>query len=104
LLVNLGGGLGVGAAGITALVASGSLPAFWEVMTVWAPEYAALARSELDMRYDQELHWFPPWSLLLIPSVVLAVLSIIDAAPWIGRPPADGPGPIGRLLPCWAWG
>ena len=93
----------MGAAGIAGLVAQGSWPAFWEVMTVWAPEYAALARSELEMRYDQELHWFPPWSLLVIPTAVLAVLSIIDAAPWTARPAADGPGPIGRILPGWLW-
>jgi hypothetical protein len=101
LLGNLAGGLVVGAAGISALVASGSWPAFWEVMTVWAPEYASLAQRELYMRYDQELHWFPPWSLLIIPTVVLAVLSIVDAVPWIGSPAGDGP--IGRRLPPWLW-
>jgi hypothetical protein len=103
LLGNLAGGLVVGAGGVAALVAQGSWPAFWEVMTVWAPQYAALARSELYMRYEQELHWFPPWSLLLIPTVVLAVLSIIDSAPWMARPSDDGPGPIGHLLPRGMW-
>ena len=60
--------------------------AFWEVMTVWAPEYTELARRELDMRYDQELHWFPPWSLWLVPTVPLAVLS--SSTRRRGRPPA----------------
>ena len=101
LLGNLAGGLVVGVAGVSALVASGSWPAFWEVMTVWAPEYASLAQRELSMRYDQELHWFPPWSLLIVPTVVLAVLSIVDAAPWLGSPAGDGP--IGRRLPGWLW-
>ena len=63
----------------------------------------ALARHELEMRYEQELHWFPPWSLFIIPTVVLAVLSIVDAAPWTSRPSAIGPGPIGRVLPSWLW-
>jgi hypothetical protein len=103
LLGNLSGGLVVGAAGVVALAAQGSWSAFREVITVWAPQYAALAHSELFMRYEQELHWFPPWSLFLIPTVVLAVLSIIDAAPWIGQPDTDGPGPIGRILPQWLW-
>lgn len=103
LLGNLAGGIVVGAAGVAALVASGSWPAFWEVMTVWAPEYASLARRELHMRFDQELHWFPPWSLLIIPTVVLAVFSIVDAAPWVSRPVGTRPGPVGRLLPGWLW-
>jgi hypothetical protein len=102
---NLIGGLIVGCAGVGLIVASGSWPAFWEVMTLWAPEYAKLARSELYMRYEQELNWFPPWSLLLVPTVPLALLSILDAAPWRGRPELGerNRGLVGRILPGWLW-
>jgi hypothetical protein len=105
LLGNLTGGLVVGLVGIAVIVAGGSWPGFWEVMTVWAPEYATMAQRELEMRSEQELYWFPPWSLLLIPTVPLAVLSILDAAPWRGRyaPGETRPGPVGRVLPAWSW-
>ena len=39
-LGNLTGGLVVGLAGIVLVVASGSWSGFWEVLTIWAPEYA----------------------------------------------------------------
>ena len=106
VLGNLAGGLAIGAAGVAGVLASGSWPGFWDVLTVWAPDYAALARRELYMRYEQELHWFPPWSLWLVPSVPLALLTILDAVPWVGRPGPDAnarPGPLGRLLPRWLW-
>jgi hypothetical protein len=106
LFGNLAGGLAVGLAGIVAVVAGGSGEGLREVLTVWAPEYAAMARRELSARYEQELHWFPPWSLVLVPTVPLAVLSVLDAAPWVGRPGPGArarPGPVGRLLPAWLW-
>jgi hypothetical protein len=106
LLGNIAGGLAVGLAGVAWLVWSGAWPYFREMLTVWAPEYNAKAREEFDMRIYQELHWFPPWSLWLIPTVPLAVLSILDAVPWAGRPAGDAaarPGPVGRLLPGWLW-
>src|SRR5262249_5146935 len=102
LLGNLVGGAVVGAAGIAWLVLSGTWGPFWDVVTTWNPEYTKLARREFPMRVDQELFWFPPWSLFLIPTVPLAVLSVIDAVPWAAR--ADrGPGRVGRLLPGWLW-
>jgi len=107
LLGNLAGGLAVGLAGLAYLFASGTWPYFWEVMTVWAPEYAGLAGRELDWRLEQECHWFPPWSLWTVPTLVLALITLLDAAPWGGQPDTDPddpkPGPIGRLLPGLLW-
>ncbi len=105
LLGNLVGGLVIGAMGVVALVCSGTWPDFWEVVTVWAPEYAELGRRERGDRMGQELHWFPPWSLWLVPTLPLTLLSIIDAVPWVGRSAAVStrPGPIGRVLPWWLW-
>lgn len=101
-LGNLAGGIAIGLVGLGVLLVSGGLTELYEVLTVWAPEYSAMAQRELEMRYKQELHWFPPWSLWLIPTVPLAVLTIVDGAPWRSRP--DGrPGPIGRFLPRFLW-
>ncbi len=104
LLGNLAGGLIVGAAGIAYLISSGTWPYFYDLITVWAPEYGILANREIEQRLEQELHWFPPWSLWLALTVPLAVFSIIDAVPWASRPTdTTRPGPIGRLLPAWLW-
>ncbi len=103
LLGNIAGGLIVGLLGIAWLIGSGTWPYFWEVVTVWAPEYSARATVEFDDRLAQELHWFPPWSLALVITVPLAVLSILDAALWSNPDAADQPGPVGRLLPAWLW-
>ncbi len=102
---NVAGGLSIGACGVAWLVASGTWPYFWEVLTVWNPEYTKLSRQELPERLGHELYWFPPWSIWLIPTVPLAVLSVVDAVPWSGRRSSDplGPGPVGRLLPDWLW-
>jgi hypothetical protein len=106
LLGNLTGGFVIGLCGLAWLIGSGTWPYFWSVVTVWNPEYTKLAAREFSMRMAQELHWFPPWSLWLIPTVPLAFLSIIDAAPWSGRRGVDPtrPGLVGRLLlPDWCW-
>jgi hypothetical protein len=103
LLGNLVGGAVVGGAGVAYLVGSGAWPHFWEVLTIWAPQYSALACDELDKRLDCALHWFPPWSLWLLPTAILAVLSILDAMPWSARLSVGQPGPVGRRLPEWAW-
>ncbi|HEV3385410.1 MAG TPA: hypothetical protein VG097_11395, partial [Gemmata sp.] len=105
LLGNLTGGIAIGICGLAWLIGSGTWPHFWSVVTVWNPEYTKLASREFSLRVEQELHWFPPWSLWLIPTVPLALLSIIDAAPWSGYRGGDPtrPGPVGRLLPSWLW-
>jgi hypothetical protein len=103
LLGNLVGGAIVGAAGVAWLCGSGAWPEFWHVVTVWAPEYNLLAQREFDRRLEEELHWFPPWSLWLLPTIPLAVLSLLDAGLWAGRSTANRPGLVGRLLPAWLW-
>jgi hypothetical protein len=106
LLGNIAGGLAIGGAGVAYLAASGTWPHFWEIISVWAPEYAGLADLEWDDRlYKQELHWFPPWSLFALLAVPLALLSILDALPFSSRRAADDPrpGPVGWLLPGWLW-
>ena len=94
-LGNLVGGVLVGLAGLVLLWYTGSLPGFIEVFTVWNTDYVGLVGRELDTRYDQQLHWFPPWSLFLIPTIPLAVLSVLDGV-WPTRSTA---GVIGRWLP-----
>jgi hypothetical protein len=103
VLGNLAGGLAVGAAGVLALVATGTWPHFWEVVTVWGPEYADLARFQFAEGFnrDEQLGYFPPWSLWFLPTLPLAALSVLDAVPW--RRPAAGVGPVGRVLPGWVW-
>ena len=116
LLGNLLGGLAAGVPGVVWLVASGTGGPFLDVFLEWNPLYMTLARRELPTRVEQELHWFPPWSLGLIPTVPLALLSVLDMAPWSSRARAVGPatpdgapaatprgGWLGRWLPGLLW-
>jgi len=100
---NLAAGIALGLAGIGLLVASGTWPHFWIVMTEWNRHYADLVYGELGFRFRHELGWFPPWSLLLVPSLLLALLTLIDgrvfSARWL---PAGERGPMGReISPRW---
>jgi hypothetical protein len=104
LLGNVASGLALAVLGIGGIALSGGWPYFWDILTVWAPEYTRLARREFAGRFYQELHWFPPWSLWLIPTVPLAMLSILDAPFWSSAHDGEpGPGPMGRVLPRWLW-
>ncbi|VTS02267.1 Uncharacterized protein OS=Planctomyces maris DSM 8797 GN=PM8797T_32020 PE=4 SV=1 [Gemmata massiliana] len=102
----LGGGV-VGLAGLTWLLATGTWKPFLEVFTQWNPGYLQLVKAEVGMRMEQELHWFPPWSLGLIPTVPLALVSVLDMAPWASRSAAnarpDRAGVAGRRLPALLW-
>lgn len=106
---NLCGGVIVGLCGLAWLIESGTWPDFWYTLTVWNPFYAKLITVEFirDFSFTQppELFWYPPFSLWLIPTVPLAIFSIIDARLCTRRRPADpkSPGPVGRLLPSWLW-
>ena len=106
LLGNLLGGLTAAVPGVVWLVASGAWGPFLDVFLNWNPGYMKLAFHEFDMRADQELFWFPPWSLGLVLTVPLALVSVLDAAPWSGRRAATTPprvGPIGYWLPRHLW-
>ncbi len=107
LLGNILGGLLVGAAGVVWLFASGTWEPFVDVFTNWNPGYLGLMWSELEQRTDQQLHWFPPWSLGLLLTVPLALVSALDMAPWSGREAAtarpDRAGFVGHWLPRFLW-
>lgn len=107
LLGNVLGGVAVGLPGLLWLVASGTWGPFVEVFTMWNPWYVALARTELADRMDLELHWFPPWSLCVLITVPLALVSVLDAALWSSRGAAaarpDRAGFVGHWLPRHLW-
>ncbi len=96
-LGNVAGGAALGALGVGQLVASGTWPHFWTVMTEWNPAYSQKAFLELAGRAEKELYWFPPWSWFLPLSVLLSVLAILDARPWSGRF-RDGDGSPARWV------
>jgi hypothetical protein len=102
LLGNLLGGLVVGVPGVVWLATSGCWESFLDVFLHWNPMYMKLTQHELEFRVGMELYWFPPWSLGLVVTVPLALLSVLDAAPWSSRRAATvpaRPGPIGSCLP-----
>lgn len=82
LLGNLLGGLTVGLPGVAWMVAAGAWGPFLDVFTEWNPKYMKLARNEFHWRVEQELYWFPPWSIFAVLTAPIALLSVIDAAPW----------------------
>jgi hypothetical protein len=94
---NLLGGVFVGALGVGVLVGTGTWPHFVEVFTFWNTGYASLMWEELPVRFDVQLHYFPPWSYLQVVAVPVALLCVLDGRP---RP---GVGPVGRRLPAWLW-
>jgi hypothetical protein len=85
LLGSLAGGVLSGALGVGYLILSGTWPHFVEVMTVWNVGYMETTFGTLTMRLDGWLIWFPPWSFLLPPTVLLALIGLIDARVWSGR-------------------
>jgi hypothetical protein len=107
---NIAGGLLAGAGGIAWLIGSGTWPYFVTMLTEWDAQYASLLKEEylreqFSFLSSKDLYWFPPWSIWLLPTLLLALMSIIDAEPWACRCPADPlrPGPLGQHLPAWLW-
>ncbi len=100
---NLAAGIALGLAGVALLVATGTWPHFWNVMTEWNGHYADLIFGELAYRLPDAFTWFPPWSLMLLPSLLLVALSLFDgrvlSAKWL---PDGERGPVGRgVSPLW---
>ena len=103
LFGNLLGGIVVGIPGVCWLVGSDAWSDFREVFLEWNPHYMKLAQAEFDTRLKDELYWFPPWSLGLVLTVPLALLSVLDMAPWAKRASARADGWLGRWLPSLLW-
>jgi hypothetical protein len=107
LLGNLLGGLVVGALGVAWMIGSGTWEYFLEVFLKWNPQYMKLASEEFTNRLELQFSWFPPWSLFLVVTVPLALVSVLDMAPWQSRARAhtrpDRAGWIGYWLPRLLW-
>lgn len=88
------GGLLVGGAGLAWLVGSGTWPYMYEVFTEWNTSYLRHVLSEEVPRFSNQLCYFPPWSLLFVAAVPLAVRNLLAARPWAGEG-NDHPGPAG---------
>jgi len=97
------GGVMAGAAGLAWLVASGTWPHFLDVFTNWNTTYQMRTFDEFGSRLDCQLGYFPPWSLLVVLAVPLAVLNLIDARPWRTPRRADSDGPVSRTFPTWLY-
>ena len=95
---NFAAGAALGLLGLGYLVASGTWPHYWVVMTEWNVHYSDLMFKELDGRIDLEWTWFRPWSALLAPSMLLVLASLIDGRIWSAQWLLAGKlGPIGRI-------
>lgn len=104
LLGNLTAGSLLGATGVGYLWLTGTWPHFVEVMTVWNVGYMEATFDTLDWRLDNSLGWFPPWSFLLPTTVLMAVVSLLDARVWSGRfRPPDAGGLFAGVIPGWLW-
>lgn len=95
----LAGGLLAGAAGIAWLRATGTWPYFVEVFTDWNSGYVGQTFLEFGERYQCQLGYFPPWSLLSLIALPVAVCNVIEARPWVVRDPVDGD--VGVRFPRW---
>ena len=96
---NLAAGTALGLLGLGYLVASGTWPHYWIVITEWNVHYSEIMFSELGGRLDLELTWFRPWSAWLVPTAALVTASLIDGRIFSAKWRPDGePGPVGRAL------
>jgi len=97
---SFAGGLLVGGAGLSWLVASGTWPYLYDVFTEWNSAYLSQILSQFGARRDVQLTYFPPWSLLFLAAVPLALLNLFDAHPWSAGPATRS---VVGLLPGWAY-
>ncbi len=89
----LAGGVTAGAAGLGLIWANGAWADFIEVMTVWNPAYARRSIEDVWGRLPMTLGYFPPWSLLHLAAVPLALATLAEAA---------APGRWRAGFPAWA--
>jgi hypothetical protein len=75
----LAGGLLAGGLGVGWLVRSGTWPYFWDVFTNWNPEYMTQTWAELPGRPLRTFEYFPPWSLLHLAAIPVAVIDVWGA-------------------------
>ena len=80
------GGVLVGAAGVCWMLHSGTWAPFWDVFLHWNPHYWAMLKAELPSRYLVTFLYFPPWSLLHLLALPLALANLVDARFWHYRP------------------
>jgi hypothetical protein len=79
------GGTLVGTAGIGWMLLSGTWAPFWDVFLHWNPHYWALLKAELPSRYLVTFFYFPPWSLLHLLALPLALVNLFEAHFWSFR-------------------
>ncbi len=80
------GGVLVGAAGVSWMLLSGTWAPFWDVFLHWNPHYWAMLKAELPSRYLVTFFYFPPWSLLHLLALPLALANLVAARFWQYRP------------------
>ncbi len=98
LLGLLAGGLLAGALGVGWLVRTGTWPYFWDVFAHWNPEYVARAWAELPDRPLRTFEYFPPWSLLHLAAIPMAVAGLWEAGRWGAGHGGDKPRRLPRAI------
>lgn len=79
------GGLAIGAAGMTWLLATGTWPHLYDVFTNWNTSYLSRVFEEFPDRVEVQFTYFPPWSLFFAAAVPLALLNVPETIPRIAR-------------------
>jgi hypothetical protein len=82
----LTGGLFIGGAGVVWLLASGTWPYLWDVVTTWNTQYVTHGAILGPERLRYLLGNWLPWSLLHLPSLPLTMIALLRAG--VGEPRA----------------
>jgi hypothetical protein len=103
LAADLGGVLSavvvVVALGVAWMVGTGAWEWYLDVNRNWNTGYLRVIFGELGGRVLTHGIYFPPWSVLFVVAVPVAVMNLIDARVWSSRP-TDGPD---RRWPDWLY-
>lgn len=76
------GGVLVGVAGISWMLASGTWDPFWDVFLHWNPHYLANLQAELPIRYWATFIYFPPWSWIHLLALPVALWNLVASRFW----------------------